>query len=79
MSNVPYERSSPAPRRYANWLDVSFSADDFVLDFGQQFDDEDRQPHTGIIATPRSVTAFVDVLTRSLAEHRRKYGADTER
>lgn len=65
----------PSPRRYANWLDVTFSADDFVLDFGQRFDDEgETLRHSGIVATPSSVVAFVDVLTRSLAEHRRRYG-----
>jgi hypothetical protein len=36
---MPDERCSQGPRRYANWLEVSFSADDFVLDFGQRFDD----------------------------------------
>jgi hypothetical protein len=65
----------PGPRRYANWLDVTFSADDFVLDFGQRFDSEGEVlRHSGIVATPSSVVAFVDVLTRSLAEHRRRHG-----
>jgi len=65
----------PGARRYANWLDVTFSADDFVLDFGQRFDDDgETLRHSGIVATPRSVVAFVDVLTRSLAEHRRRHG-----
>ena len=61
-------------RRYANWLDVTFSADDFVLDFGQRFDDGEALRHSGIVATPSSVMAFIDVLTRALAEHRRRHG-----
>jgi hypothetical protein len=71
---VPDDPCTPGPRRYANWLDVTFSADDFVLDFGQRFDDGDALRHSGIVATPSSVVAFVDVLTRSLAEHRRRHG-----
>jgi hypothetical protein len=71
---MPDEHSLRA-RRYANCLEVSFSADDFVLDFGQQFNDQETVQHTGIVATPRSIDAFVEILTRSLAEHRRRYGA----
>ncbi len=65
---------SEGERRYANWLDVSFCAEDFVLDFGQQFGQSAVAPHSRIVATPRSVQAFIDVLTRSLAEHQRRYG-----
>lgn len=73
---MPDEHSTPGPRRYANCLDVTFSADDFVLDFGQRFDDAEMHRHSGIVATPRSVAAFVDVLTRSLEEYRRRHGGD---
>lgn len=71
---MPDEPCLPGPRRYANSLDVTFSADDFVLDFGQRFDEGETFKHSGIVATPRSVAAFVDVLTRSLAEYRRRHG-----
>jgi hypothetical protein len=71
---MPDEPWRPGPRRYANWLDVTFSAEDFVLDFGQRFDEGDAIQHSGIVATPRSVVAFLDVLTRSVAEHRRRHG-----
>lgn len=73
------ERRSPAHRRYANWLDVSFSAEEFILDFGQRFGDADSVLHSSIVATPRSVDAFVDVLARSLEEYRRRYGAPGSR
>lgn len=68
------ERRAAAQRRYANWLDVSFSAEEFVLDFGQRFGDAESVMHSGIVATPGAVDAFVDVLARSLAEYRRRYG-----
>jgi hypothetical protein len=71
---VPNDASESGPRRYANWLDVTFSAEDFVLDFGQRFDDGEALRHSGIVATPSSVQAFVDLLTRSLAEYRRRHG-----
>jgi hypothetical protein len=71
---MPDEPCIPGQRRYANWLDVTFSADDFVLDFGQRFDEGEVLLHSGIVATPRSVVAFLDLLTRSVAEHRRRHG-----
>ena len=71
---VPDEPCKADPRRYANWLDVTFSADDFVMDFGQRFEEGEVVKHSGIVATPRSVVAFVDVLTRSLEEYRRRHG-----
>lgn len=66
---------APSQRRYANWLDVSFSAEEFVLDFGQRFGEGDAVAHSGIVATPGAVDAFVDVLSRSLAEYRRRFGS----
>jgi len=66
---------APSQRRYANWLDVSFSAEEFVLDFGQRFGEGDTSVHSGIVATPGAVDAFVDVLARALAEYRRRYGS----
>ena len=71
---MPDERPAQAQRRYANRLDVSFSAEEFLLDFGQRFGEEASIVHSGIVATPASVDAFVDVLARSLAEYRRRYG-----
>jgi uncharacterized protein DUF3467 len=67
-------RRVSAERRYANCLDVSFSYEEFVLDFGQRLGDSDSIAHSGIVATPRAVRAFVEVLARSLAEYRRRYG-----
>jgi hypothetical protein len=71
---MPDERAQPIPRRYANWLEVGFSAEEFVLDFGQRFDERTPAPHCGIVTTPRAAHDFLDVLTRSIAEHAQRYG-----
>ena len=75
LSGVPMsdgQWTHPPVRRYANWLEVGFDSDEFVLDFGQRFDETARL-HSGIIATPRCVKAFVDTLQRSLDEHRQRH------
>ena len=68
----------PLTRRYANRLEVVFAPGEFVLDFGQEFDGVARL-HSGIVATPRVVEAFVEALQQSLGEYRRRHGADEGR
>lgn len=62
-------------RRYANWIEIGFTRDEFVIDFGQEFDDADTHPHTGVVVTPRVAEAFLETLRRSLEAHRRCYAA----
>ena len=72
------ERNKSTDRQYANWLEVGFNRDEFVLDFGQSFDSTEAAIHTGIVTSPRSAQAFLDTLQHSVAEYRRKYPAATE-
>jgi hypothetical protein len=76
---MPDTKTVAPARRYANWLEVGFSQDEFVIDFGQQFDDHAPQAHSGVVITPRVARAFVDTLQLSLEEHRRCYpGGDPD-
>ena len=61
------------PRRYANWLEIAYSQDEFVLDFGQIFDEEEPVVHTGIVTTPRKARDFLDTLQQALDDHQRRY------
>ena len=70
--NVPWvhpARWKRAPRRFCLALASTFNE---VRPF--HFDESQVLWHSGIVATPSSVVAFVDLLTRSLAEHRRRHG-----
>ncbi len=60
------------PKRYANYVDVQFSADEFVLDFGQIFEGAPVM-HTGIVATPRSFRHFLRSMASSERRHRAKH------
>jgi hypothetical protein len=70
------ESDGTLPRRYANRLDIGFTRDEIVLDFGQQFDDAPARIHTGIVTSPRAADGFLEVLRLSLDEHRRLYQSD---
>ncbi len=63
-------------RRYANWLQVGFTRDEFVLDFGQAFDAQEPQIHTGIVTTPSVLRAMLSTLQVSSEEHRRAFPAE---
>jgi hypothetical protein len=60
-------------RRYANWLEVGFNRDEFVLDFGQAFDKDHPDVHTGIVTTPRLARNFLDTLRRSIDDYGRQF------
>ena len=62
------------PRRYANWLEVGFNSDEFVLDFGQKFDESDPEIHTGIVTTPAGARDFLKTLEESAEQHQRQHG-----
>jgi hypothetical protein len=55
---------------YANYLEVGFTAHEFLLRFGQGYADE--QPasvHSRIVTTPAYARAFLQVLSKSLEEY----------
>jgi len=56
--------------RYANYFEVGFTAQEFLLDFGQF--DEDRGSairHTRIITNPVSAKMFLKMLTEVVLEY----------
>jgi len=71
---------SQEPKRYANCLQVEFSADEFVLNFGQTFEGE-QMIHTGIVTTPRCLRSFLRTIASSETKHRSMYpsGPDGEK
>jgi hypothetical protein len=70
--------SCETERRYANWVQVAFSQDEFLLDFGQVFDGHPPQVHTGIVTTPRLLRAMVATLQESLTAHEHRFPEDQD-
>ncbi len=61
--------------RYANYVAVGHNAFEFVLDFGQFFDegDEPPRPHTRIITSPIAAKTLWTTLGRSLEQYEREF------
>jgi uncharacterized protein DUF3467 len=77
----PGDDGKPALRggRYANVFQVGHNAFEFVIDFGQQYgQDEEARFHTRIITNPAHVQPLIDTLSDSLAHYRRQYGDPPE-
>ena len=65
--------------RYANYFAVGHNALEFLLDFGQAYDEANRpRVHTRIITSPTYVKDFLKLLTDAVAEHEKIYGVSSE-
>lgn len=66
--------------RYANHLAVGYNGFEFIMDFGQIFEDEIEPPiHTRIITNPEHFQAFVEIMRLSLEQFEQKFGARTKK
>jgi hypothetical protein len=70
----PQERRS-RPGRYANAFQVGHNAFEFVLDFGQGYQEgREVQWHTRIVTGPAYARAFFGTLRASLVQYEQAYG-----
>lgn len=61
--------------RYANYVKIGYNAFEFVLEFGQCYDDEkNAYIHSKIISSPVYVKEFFRTLQKSLEEYEEQYG-----
>lgn len=64
-----------AEGRYCNYFKVGFNAFEFVMDFGQMYEqDTDELMHTRIVTTPAYVKEFARLLASSLSNYEAQYG-----
>lgn len=70
------QASGPREGRYANVLQVGHNAFEFVLDFGQDYQEgREVQWHTRIVTGPAYARAFCETLRASLMQYDQSYGA----
>lgn len=61
--------------RYANYFAVGSNAFEFLVDFGQFFQDSDNEIiHTCIITNPGYARALLDTLQNAISQHENLYG-----
>jgi hypothetical protein len=71
----PRPRDGDEPARYANWFVVGQNAFEFVLEFGQQYDDRAAAlVHTRIATSPGYAKTLARLLADALAAHERANG-----
>ena len=61
--------------RYANYFEIGHNEFEFIIDFGQSYQDEkDIRMHTRIITSPAYLRTLLDVLSKSTEEYERTFG-----
>jgi hypothetical protein len=54
---------------------VGYNAYEFVLDFGQEYDEDgEAPPHTRVVTPPPHAKAFAELLVKSLSQYEERYG-----
>jgi hypothetical protein len=65
--------------RYANYFEIGYNAFEFLLDFGQSFNDGERaQFHTRIITSPIYAKTLLKLLRASIEQYEQAFGIITE-
>ena len=59
---------------YSNHFKVGFNSFEFILDFGQAYDEGAPAHHTRIVTGPAYAKALANLLRDSLAAYERSYG-----
>ena len=61
--------------RYANYFAVGSNALEFLIDFGQFYQDSDKEIiHTRIITSPGYARALLDTLQNAISQYENRYG-----
>jgi Protein of unknown function (DUF3467) len=62
--------------QYANYFAVGFNAEEFVIEFGQEYlDEEPAGSHTRVVTGPRYAKQFAALLTDAVAQFERAFGS----
>ena len=73
-------RRTPVEGRSANHFELAFTESEFLLDFGQLYDnDAPALVHTRIIVTPRSAKTFLTMLQDLMKKYEQTIGPLAER
>jgi hypothetical protein len=60
---------------YANYLEVGHNKEEFLFDFGQLYQEDERlHVHTRIVTAPAYAKAFLKTLQNALYEYEDKFG-----
>jgi hypothetical protein len=72
MSDTPRRDDDPEGR-YANYFQIGFNTQEFVIDFGQQYLPDAERIHTRIVTSPSSAQTLVELLAQTLQRYGELY------
>lgn len=68
-------RKNTLQGRYANYFKVGHNAFEFVLEFGQSYDEDENRPiHTRIVTGPVYAKRLLTTLQEAIRQHEAKFG-----
>lgn len=70
-------KSEGMSARYTNCFRVGYNAVEFVVDFGESYDERGETMHTRIVTSPTYAADLLEVLRKSLREYERTFGRIT--
>ncbi|MCF6149436.1 MAG: DUF3467 domain-containing protein [Candidatus Kuenenia sp.] len=74
-TNVNCKKNKPSEGQYANCFQIGQNEFEFVLDFGQSYDENGKENyHTRIICNPYYVSILLKLLQSSVKKHEEMYG-----
>ena len=74
--NSASKRERKIDRLYANYFKVGYNAFEFVIDFGQQYsDNDDIEFSVRIITSPVFAKDLADVLKDSISQYEKTHGS----
>jgi hypothetical protein len=78
MNNDPQEARG-LEGRYANYFQIGYNAFEFLIDFGQSYNEgEKAQFHTRIITSPIYAKMLLRLLRTSIEQYEQAFGAITD-
>jgi hypothetical protein len=61
--------------RYANYFEIGHNAFEFLMDFGQLYDDEPQsRMHSRIVVSPFYARGLLEILSQAVRQYEQSYG-----
>ncbi|HEX6895387.1 MAG TPA: DUF3467 domain-containing protein [Bryobacteraceae bacterium] len=75
---MPPESDSELRELYANFFRVGYNSQEFLLDFGRKFEQEEERFGQRIITSPGNAKLLSDLLQRSVSDYEVRFGKISE-
>ena len=71
---MPISRAEHLEARYANYFQIGHNAFEFLLDFGQEYEEHDAILHTRVITGPSFAKKLFETLQQAVEAYEAEFG-----